>query len=214
LPQRLSTSRLGVRFCTALFWTAFAASSSLGQSTVGIFFQFDHVPSPAVLTAMRDETARLMAPAGFATIFQGSSPTTAIPTTAFDTSLSVRLKGACHTAATLRLDSAHILDPFAPSTVRLAATRTSGRSVLPVAEVECDTILSALHSIPLKRRSRIFGYALGRVIAHELYHVLLQSTGHGSNGLARAVVSWSELLSDSLQFDAGDLHRLLHTTRH
>jgi hypothetical protein len=192
-----------------------AASSSLGQSTVGIFFQFDHDPSPAVFAAMRDETARLMAPAGFATFFQGSSRTTATtPKPAFDTAFSVRLKGACHTAGTLRLDSAGSLDPFSPSTVRLAATRTSGHSVLPVAEVECDTILSALHSIPLKRRSRIFGYALGRVIAHELYHLLLQSTGHGSNGLARAVVSWSELLSDSLQFDARDLHRLLHTTGH
>ena len=43
--------------------------------------------------------------------------------------------------------------------------------------------------------------ALGRVVAHELYHILTRTTGHASEGFARASQSLRDLIrSDDLQF--------------
>jgi hypothetical protein len=46
-----------------------------------------------------------------------------------------------------------------------------------------------------RERQKAFGIALGRVVAHELYHILARTTAHAGHGLAKASESLEELVT-------------------
>jgi hypothetical protein len=54
---------------------------------------------------------------------------------------------------------------------------------------------SALSAAPYTEQQELFGRSLGRVMAHELYHVLLRTRAHGRSGLARPAQTQAELLA-------------------
>ena len=86
----------------------------------------------------------------------------------------------------------------------LAHTTVADGKVLPFSEVECDQVRSSLRSVTSSAQSQqsdlVLGRALGRVLAHELYHVLTQRTTHASDGIAKRSLSRAELVSDRLEF--------------
>ena len=55
--------------------------------------------------------------------------------------------------------------------------------------------------------------ALGRVIAHELYHVLTQTRHHMTSGIAKAAYTEYELLCPPLNFREKEFHTLLAQNR-
>jgi hypothetical protein len=71
--------------------------------------------------------------------------------------------------------------------------------ILPYTELRCDEIGKALAFLRpgsgIKDRQLALGRALGRVLAHELYHILANAKTHGANGLARAVEPLPDLIS-------------------
>jgi cytochrome c553 len=58
------------------------------------------------------------------------------------------------------------------------------------------------------RRDFIFGRAVGRVVAHELYHIFGNTWDHGSAGVGEATFSARDLLSDDFRFQAHEVHVL------
>jgi hypothetical protein len=50
--------------------------------------------------------------------------------------------------------------------------------------------------------------ALGRVIAHEIYHILAQTTEHDESGVAKAAFSLEDLMVDGFAFNPAGLQRL------
>ena len=50
---------------------------------------------------------------------------------------------------------------------------------------------------------------MGRLLAHELYHLLLQTRTHSATGIAKAVYTPKALLAPSLRFEHGELERIL-----
>ena len=56
------------------------------------------------------------------------------------------------------------------------------------------------------------GIAIGRVLAHELYHYLLQTPAHSATGIAEAVYTPKALLGRSLRFEHGELARIIQKT--
>jgi len=83
-------------------------------------------------------------------------------------------------------------------------------SILPYSDIDCDSVLAFLRTANITEAGQEarLGRASGRVLAHELYHVLLQTSEHSSKGLAKAVHSPSSLLSQSLQFEEGELQKM------
>ncbi len=81
----------------------------------------------------------------------------------------------------------------------LGFTKVVHGRVLPYTEVECDRVREALsYLVPgADRRAcqKAMGVALGRVVAHALYHVLARTTAHAADGLAKASHSLEELVS-------------------
>lgn len=112
----------------------------------------------------------------------------------------VRYIGACRTS----LGSAQDTDV---ETVRLGASRVESGKVLPVTEVDCTQIRRFLDAAPARYRARSLGRALARVTAHELYHVLLQTTAHGRGGLSKATIGAVELGNRRFSFHQGEIQR-------
>jgi len=90
----------------------------------------------------------------------------------------------------------------------LGWTHTTDGEVLPFTNVECDRIRRFID--PLVRgeswleREQALGRAMGRVIAHELYHILTNTTRHSPDGVAKSSYTPQELVSDGLEFGSAE----------
>jgi hypothetical protein len=94
----------------------------------------------------------------------------------------------------------------------LADTSVSTTRVLPYFRVDCNrliwTLAPTLQPLSMPLRRVVFGRALGRVMAHEAYHILAQSKGHDGQGAARASFSLEDLTAVRFEFEAATLERM------
>jgi hypothetical protein len=93
-----------------------------------------------------------------------------------------------------------------------AITRTTGGEVQPFGEVDCDHIVASLHSAmaggDFAKADMLLGRALGRVVAHELVHMLTKSKQHAKAGVEKASLSARQLIAESLPLSELDVDRL------
>ena len=73
----------------------------------------------------------------------------------------------------------------------------------------CDEIKTCISGLVgdscARDKEAAFGRALGRVVSHELYHILARTTGHAARGLAKAAESLQDLVSgQGMPFRAED----------
>jgi hypothetical protein len=84
--------------------------------------------------------------------------------------------------------------------------------VQPFGEINCDRVIrvvsSALSASDYLRSDQLFGRALGRVLAHEVVHMLSDSIDHARDGLACKELSAKQLLAPALRLQARDFARL------
>jgi hypothetical protein len=123
--------------------------------------------------------------------------------TAFDEIAVVRFSGDCE---------AQFWPNGVPPEGVLGMTHVSDGIVLPFSDVTCDRIASSVRSavrgMDRGHADLIFGRALGRVVAHELVHIISRSTAHGHEGIAQAALSRDELTSDNLDLSPEDVLRI------
>ena len=91
----------------------------------------------------------------------------------------------------------------------LAATHILDGEILPFIDVFCDRTIMVL-SVEMQRvgwaQSQVLlGRALGRVLAHEFYHVLGRTVVHGKWGLSQRYLTPSELVGPGPQFERAEL---------
>jgi hypothetical protein len=100
------------------------------------------------------------------------------------------------------------------STVTLGTSMVRNGEVLPFSEVECDQVRKTVDYDPQstceQEKQTALGRAMGRVVAHELYHVLANTTAHTGRGLAKASQSFRDLVTGSLGFQAGESQAIRH----
>lgn len=93
-----------------------------------------------------------------------------------------------------------------------AITRTTDGEVQPFGEVDCDRVVhsarSAMSAVDFARADLLVGRAMGRVVAHELFHMLTKSGQHGVDGVERASLSGKQLIASWLPLSAFDIGRL------
>lgn len=94
----------------------------------------------------------------------------------------------------------------------LADTSMSKGHIQPFFHVDCDRLVRMLKPEldPLNVISRqlVFGRALARVIAHEIYHILAQTPEHEDKGVAKPAFSLHDLTTARFEFDAWSLARM------
>ena len=94
----------------------------------------------------------------------------------------------------------------------MAFTYSTDGIVQPFSEVACDKVTSAIRSAmaggDFAKSDLLLGRALGRVLAHEVIHILSKSGAHGHSGVAKAALSGSQLIAPELRLEADDVERI------
>jgi hypothetical protein len=87
-----------------------------------------------------------------------------------------------------------------------AITHTADGEVQPFGEVDCDRVVRsarrAMSPADYARADLLVGRAMGRVVAHELVHMLTKSGRHDAEGVERAALSGRQLIEPSLRIKA------------
>ena len=182
-----------VLFCLALGVIP-AAGETRGSAPapITLYTQFQHEPPQAILEALQEEVEAIMAPIGLRFEWRNLSNVRGSEVSA--ELAVVNVKGRCDTAGMFsrsRADGA------------LGFTHVSDGQILPFTEVNCDRVRNFLQGdlilLAADGREAAFGRALGRVLAHELYHIFGNTTRHGS-GVAKESYSVHDLLCADFQF--------------
>jgi hypothetical protein len=87
----------------------------------------------------------------------------------------------------------------------LAHASTANGRILPFTYVDCKTLSEvvghALMRLPMVRREQLYGRAIGRLLAHEIYHILAQTWDHTTAGIAKMHFSTADLLAPHFEFE-------------
>jgi hypothetical protein len=115
----------------------------------------------------------------------------------------VRFKGTC-----VLKPVPYLYDERGP----LAFTYTTDGAVQPFSEVACDQVTrvvrSAMSGGDFAKANLLMGRALGRVLAHEVMHILTRSGSHGREGVAKTALSGTQLIAPELRLASADLERI------
>jgi hypothetical protein len=173
----------------------------VGQYPVALYTQFQQQPPAAVLEALQQEVETIMAP--MAVEFEWRSLDNVTKGQVASQLAVIKFQGRC--------------DPVgdgAPAVKNaLGWTHVSEGSVLPFCDIDCDAIRhylrSALLGIRSGEREEVYGRAVARVLAHELYHIFASTVHHGANGVGKSMYTVTDLLSRDFRFserEAENLH--------
>lgn len=182
----------------------FIATLSLvnaAPAELAVIVQTGEVFSPLAWRAMEAESDRIVQHAGIRLRFIEHSKAAGQE---FGDLVVLRMTGKCSMDG--RPASHDVRGPFASVSV-------SGSVVLPFGEVHCDRIRGSVQMAMgpgVHRKSdAIFGRALGRVVAHELYHILGNTKGHGMAGVATEAFSARQLIAGELNLANDDCAKIV-----
>lgn len=161
---------------------------------VTLLIQFEDDYSHSVLEAMKKEIDRIGTTAQLSFRYKLRSEFNESDTPA-DIVL-VKFRGRCRMQTVPAL-----LDERGP----LAITHTVDGQVLPFSEIACDrirvSVRSAMWGAHWRDPDGVLGRALGRIVAHELYHMLANAVSHASEGIAKAALSAEQLVAADMVLD-------------
>lgn len=173
------------------------------EEALTVLLTGNRIPSP-VLIAMEREAEAVAAPTALTIVWKTNADRDG------DFVMPGRM-AILHMSGQCISDLPFEVTPFSPG-AQLGVTHISNHQVLPVADVFCDAIRQFvrpnLRRVVAESRDQLFGRALGRVVAHELYHILLQTPEHGQSGLSRGKQRATDLLQPRVSFTSSDERRI------
>jgi len=181
----------------ALLSAALLAGDTTPSHSLGIILDFPGEHSEPLIKTMQRELVGIIDIPGVHIHFRSYAE---YDDEAFDRVIVVRMLGGCIAAPAYQSVS---------SGLPLGRTHVSEGIVLPLIDIQCDRVRALLtFSGPgaiSTSNVRITGRALGRVLAHEVYHVLSGSLSHAEYGVAMASLSAKDLICDDLPLSEGCL---------
>jgi len=167
---------------------------------IAVFVDFETQPSVASVAQMKMEVASILEPSGLSLNWRSLKDRS--HGESFPDLVVLRFKGSCQ-VRNPAMDS-----ELGPAVERQALARTmvSDGRVLPFTDVKCDEIrrylAPELDRIANPKRETVYGKALGRVVAHELYHILAETEVHAKDGVARSFHTRRDLTGEEFRFTA------------
>jgi hypothetical protein len=162
---------------------------------IGIFLDFDRNPSESSIQAMQREVADALGAIGAQFSWLTLNSDNRAET--FDELAILHFLGDC------RMEKLAGTAGVEPMT--LGQTDMVSGSVSAYSRVECDQIKTCisglLGSACPRDRDAAFGRALGRVVAHELFHILGKTTEHARSGVSKGVQTSFDLIRENFHFD-------------
>uniref|UniRef100_Q02AR2 Peptidase n=1 Tax=Solibacter usitatus (strain Ellin6076) TaxID=234267 RepID=Q02AR2_SOLUE len=181
-------------FCLlfAGMFPALAQDSGSQDPQLVVYLSAGTGQSAAPLKSMRQELASLMQQAGYSLVVRDLNDR---DNSEAEFLTVVHLNGTCSMPAGYA--SPNDATPLDKS---LATTAITDGRVLPFSTVNCAALTRALQPAllnePGAQRDFLYGRALARVIAHELYHALSRTTCHAHAGIAKSAFSRDDLLGE------------------
>lgn len=166
------------------------AESQLSSATlpVTVLLDFEHPHSRASLRALNDELNRILASARLKVDLRIKSEVS--PDAEFGELVLFKMRGYCTMNA---LPIAALSDERGA----LAMTYSVDGHLLPFGEVECDRVRGSVQKAVGRGNPEahqvVYGMALARVMAHEMYHMIGNRSSHTSDGLTKESLSAREL---------------------
>jgi hypothetical protein len=153
--------------------------------SVTVVLQFDDRYSELSIGEMKTEAQALVSDSGVALSWRRIDQLSS--SESFPRMVVVRLRGVC--------DMSRPAPPLSPEPVSLGSTYILGGEPSPFSDIECDRIRSSLGA-HAGRGDLVFGRALGRVLAHELHHVIDRTRRHAARGYTRQSLSAADLVAE------------------
>lgn len=173
----------------ALFVLIAPNCAAFATTRVTLILQFDAAHSEQSVGEMKTELESLMGDAGVELSWRRIDELSAADS--FPRVVVVTFHGRCEMTA--------LAPPLPSEPAALAFTHLSNGRIIPFADVECDRIRSSLrlaHTTGGITGDLLFGRAMGRVLAHELHHILDRTRAHARHGIARKSLSPRDLIAD------------------
>ncbi len=179
---------------------AFGETGVVHAAPIALYADFQSEPPHAIVEAVRDELRRIMTPIGLNFDWRPISESHGRTSAEL---VVVSFKGTC---------DAEGLTPVPVPQAALGWTHVSDGVILPFSDIDCSAIRGFVQSDLLKmqkgRRAEAYGRAIGRVLAHEMYHVFADTQRHGAFGVGKAAYTVGELLSPVFRFEGHESHAL------
>jgi hypothetical protein len=172
--------------------TVLCVFSVLCGADLTVVLDFEATHSARSVAEMKAETEKLLRASGVSVDWRTTDGF--VTGESFPKLAVVKFKGQCE------------LTRFAPPAPESGAPlgftyRIDGR-ITPFSEVECDRVRGTLGEAHItaaaEERDLLYGRALGRVLAHELFHILSGSNAHAKHGVMQRCLSAAELVGDRM----------------
>ncbi len=168
-------------YCALILLPVCAACASV---SVTVVLQFEDRYSELSIREMQTEAQALVRDSGVVLTWRRRDEVSS--SESFPRMVVVRMRGVC--------DVSGPVPPAPPGPLILGSTYILGGGPSPFSDIECDRIRSSLGAQP--RGGVAFGRALGRVLAHELHHVIERTRGHTATGYTRKSLSAADLIAE------------------
>jgi hypothetical protein len=164
----------------------------LSGADLMVVLDFESTHSSLSVAEMKAETERLLTASGVSVGWR--SLKSFVPGESFPKLAVVKFTGRCELTP--------IVPPAPENGSALGFTyRIDGR-IAPFSEVECDRVLGTIGAARIAAagggRDLMYGRALGRVLAHELFHILSGSKAHSKHGVTQRYLSPATLVEDRM----------------
>ena len=190
-----------------LLWNADtpALRTAIPSATLLVYLQTGPAQPAAPVEHMKRELGALMQASGYHVIWGDAR---APGSSAESASLVVlELRGGCGMPP-----GNYRGERYVASGASLAETSMDAGSVQPFSWIDCANLTRmigpALAGEPGALRDYLYGRAMARVAAHELYHVVMGNSGHGHEGVTKPRFTVPDLLDEDFTFDAAARSKL------
>jgi len=168
---------------------------------IAIYYGFQHEASAEVLGGIQKEVGEIMTP--MLPPFEWRRLDAVRGGEVSEDLAVVNFKGTCEVGD---------LMPDRSSPGALGQTHVTDHVVLPFSDVDCDRVRNYLRpsllALSPRKREQVYARALGRVLAHELYHIFAKTTHHDGAGVARARFTAAELTAEKFRLSEGSIRPL------
>ena len=181
--------------------TVLASLALRAGTTVTVYLDAAQPPSAETQNAMNREFEALTAGLGLDVQWQSYRNRDSSPQSEY--LLVVTLRGSC---------SEERKSGAVKAGEVLASAAVSDGRVLPFIQIDCGKVRSLIQPEMRRRtvreQSQILGRALARVLAHEAYHVIAESSNHADHGVGKPQFRAAELANESFSFDSQTRSRI------
>ena len=180
--------------------SSYSISPSAASADVTVILNFKGLSSPQTVQEMEREASQIIKASGVELEWRQHSNSA---NATFNDLVVMTFNGSC-----MFVPVPPVYDELGP----YASTHSTNGEVQPFADVDCDRIVSSVRSAmfggDFAKADILVGRALGRVVAHELVHMLTKSDTHAKEGVQKAALSGRQLIAASLPLSEFDVDRL------